>query len=591
MNLLTRVSLSRISVLWALALMVCCHPAAFADRPNVILIVADDQGYGDMGCHGHPLLSTPNLDRLRAEGVRLEDFHVDPVCTPTRAALMTGRYCTRVGAWTVTEGRQLLSPSETTMAEVFAASGYRTAMFGKWHLGDAWPFAPHSRGFQEVVCHRAGGVDEIGNPFGNDYFDDIYFRNGAAEQFPGYCTDVWFREATRFIRSNNGASEATPFFIYLPTNAMHSPHTVAERYSMPFLAQGLPEKYAKFLGQIINFDENLGRLLSELEDLGIDQNTLVVFMGDNGSAFANVGTGGRGNDAGMRGKKGSVYDGGHRVACFARWPAGFPAGHEVQELTSHRDWLPTLIELCELEAPEGVRFDGQSLVPLLKNTETAWPSRTMVVERQADQIRPGTLAGKTKPVTPFAVLTERWRLVNGELYEITTDPQQLHNRADEFPDIVEELYASYRAHFEDVMSHRGIPVAFPIGIEAADPVLLTVRDWHPTQGRVIWRQDQLFDDELFINGWWAIDVERAGSYRIRLSRFPADALHPVNAQSARLKIGDVELDCPVAATDEVVEFNVALAAGTTKLQTWFHDRESQNSRGAYFVTIEAANQE
>ena len=169
----------------------------------MILILTDDQGYADMSCHGNPWVNTPNLDLLASQSVRLRDFHVDPVCTPTRAALMTGRYCTRVGAWHVTEGRQLLEPNETTMAEFFSQSGYRTAMFGKWHLGDVYPYAPRYRGFQHVVRHMAGGVDEIGNPTGNDFIDDTYFRNGVAERFEGYCTDVWFDEAIRFIRSES----------------------------------------------------------------------------------------------------------------------------------------------------------------------------------------------------------------------------------------------------------------------------------------------------------------------------------------------------------------------------------------------------
>ncbi len=189
------------------------------NRPNVILIVTDDQGYGDMACHGNPWLKTPNLDRLYAESIRLEDYHVDPVCTPTRAALMSGRYSTRVGAWAVTEGRQLLGPNEVTMADVFADSGYRTGMFGKWHLGDAWPYAPRFRGFHYVVRHLAGGIDEIGNPTGNDFFDDTYYRSGIAEKIDGYCTDVFFGECQRFVSEES----EQPFFAYLPLNAMQLP--------------------------------------------------------------------------------------------------------------------------------------------------------------------------------------------------------------------------------------------------------------------------------------------------------------------------------------------------------------------------------
>ena len=197
----------------AFALLFVLSSFAIGAQPNVILIVTDDQGYGDMSVHGHPWLDTPNLDRLHDEGISLDDYHVDPYCTPTRAALMTGRYSVRVGAWAVTGGRQLLNPNETTMADVFAVSGYRTGMFGKWHLGDAFPYAPRYRGFQDTVHHLAGGVDEIGNPVGNDYFDDIYYRNGVAEKFEGYCTDVFFDEALRFIEEGKTSNFGLPFFI------------------------------------------------------------------------------------------------------------------------------------------------------------------------------------------------------------------------------------------------------------------------------------------------------------------------------------------------------------------------------------------
>ncbi|MCM2375227.1 sulfatase-like hydrolase/transferase, partial [Aporhodopirellula aestuarii] len=287
------------TVLVAFANVHSTSSASNQTQPNVLIIVTDDQGYGDMSCHGNPWLKTPHLDRLHAESVRLQNYHVDPVCTPTRAALMTGRYSTRVGAWAVTEGRQLLRADEVTMADVFSASGYRTGMFGKWHLGDPWPYAPRFRGFQNVVRHLSGGIDEIGNPITNDYFDDTYYRDGTLDRIEGYCTDVFFEECQRFIAEKSDQR----FFAYLPLNAMHSPHTVDERYSAPFTAQGHSDTRAKFFGQIINFDENLGRLLDSLDTQGIADNTIVIFMSDNGTA-AGVDTGNPkdGFNAGMRGR-------------------------------------------------------------------------------------------------------------------------------------------------------------------------------------------------------------------------------------------------------------------------------------------------
>jgi arylsulfatase A-like enzyme len=288
-----------------------------ADRlPNVLLIMTDDQGYGDFACHGNPILKTPNLDRLHAASVRLTNFHVDPTCSPTRSALMTGRYSSRTGVWHTVMGRSLLCRDEVTMADVFTASGYKTGIFGKWHLGGNYPYRPGERGFGEVLTFGGGGA--IGNTpdvWGNNYFDDTLRHNARLEKMSGYCTDVFFAAATRFIEENKDR----PFFCYLPTNAPHAPYNVAERYSKPYWDRGVPEQRANFYGMIANIDENVGRLLDRLRELKLEENTLVVFLTDNGTAAGTDAKGG-GFNAGMRGFKGSEYEGGHRVPCFFRWP-------------------------------------------------------------------------------------------------------------------------------------------------------------------------------------------------------------------------------------------------------------------------------
>ena len=557
--------------------------SAFAEtRPNVIVILTDDQGYGDMSCHGNPWLRTPNLDRLFAESVRLEDYHVDPVCTPTRAALMTGRYSSRVGAWTVTEGRQLLRADEVTMARLFSDSGYRTAMFGKWHLGDVWPYAPRYRGFQEVVRHFAGGIDEIGNPIGNDYFDDTYYRNGVAEKIEGYCTDVFFAECQRFISQTSDK----PFFVYLPLNAMHSPHTVDDKYSDPFMADGHSEGRAKFFGQIINFDENLGQLLSCLEERKLTKSTIVIFMGDNGTAAGADGHASEsGFSAGMRGKKGSVYEGGHRVACFVRWPDRLKAGRRIDQITSCRDWLPTLIEWCDLEAPGNIRFDGQSLQPLIDRNAEARPDRTLFIDRQGDTPILSQLGKVRRRYPHYAVLTEKWRLVDGELFDIVRDPGQKNNVASQHKDVVQDLWARYEQHFDNVYSDASLHTRFQLGAAEENPTRFTVRDWHPTEGNVIWKQPQLGDDSLAINGFWAVNVVQPGSYSVRLSRFPDDAPQAMRATKAVLKVGEQEHKKKLKGDETSVTFMLDLPRGPATLQSWLTDKAGV-VRGAYFVHIE-----
>ena len=580
-DFLTRLALVLVALLW--------HPPAgtAANRPtgapNVILIVTDDQGYGDMACHGNPLLSTPNLDQLQATSVRLEDYHVDPVCTPTRAALLTGRYCGRVGAWDVVHGRHLLHAREITMADVFRHSGYATGMFGKWHLGDAWPYNPGNRGFDEVVCHRAGGVDEIGNPVGNDYFDDVYYRNGAAEKFEGYCTDVFFSEAMQFIRAICSEVQPKPFFVYLPTNAMHSPFGVADKYANKFRAQGLPENRARFYGMIENFDENLGRLLNLLDEIDQGDNTIVIFMGDNGTA-ANSGSEGAYN-AGMRDAKGSVYEGGHRVACFVRWPAGLPNAHAVHQLASHRDWLPTLIDLCELQPPTAVNFDGQSLAPLLRGDSVDWPERTFFVERQATE--PVMALTKSKPgrFPQYAVLTERWRLVNGELYDIQADPGQTNDVSQGHPEITAVLKTRYQEYFADVYANVADEACQMVGAAESPSLTVTARDWRPLQGSVVWQMPQLARDDLFIQGYWPLEVLAEGTYTIEFARFPFELGRPMGADEARVEVGDTSKVVELTPSATSASYVVQLPAGKMRLKGQLKDAPTQRIRGPYYVRI------
>ena len=354
-----------------LLLILCLTPFGaylLAAPPNVVLIMTDDQGYGDLGAHGNTMIRTPNLDRLHAESIRFTNFHVDPTCSPTRAALLTGRYSTRTGVWHTIMGRSLLDPDELTLAELFRANGYATGIFGKWHLGDNHPSRPQDQGFEEVLIHGGGGVGQTPDYWANDYFDDTYFRNGEPEAAEGYCTDVWFHAAEEFIEEHREG----PFFAYIPTNAPHSPFNVDERYSRPYIDMGVPPTMARFYGMITNIDENIGRLRARLRELRIEENTLLIFMTDNGSAAgwrARSGEPGswKGFNAGMRAGKGSEYEGGHRVPFFVHWPAGrFGAPRDVEALTAHIDLLPTLSELCSLVHTEDIRADGRSLAPLLR---------------------------------------------------------------------------------------------------------------------------------------------------------------------------------------------------------------------------------
>ena len=590
-------------------------PAEKVEPPNVILVITDDQGYGDLGCHGNPILRTPNIDTLYRQSIRLTDFHVGPTCAPTRASLMTGRYCNRTGVWHTIMGRSLLRRDEMTMADVFAAGGYRTGIFGKWHLGDNYPFRPQDRGFREVLVHGGGGVGQTPDFWGNDYFDDTYWHNGKPEKHSGYCTDVWFDGAMRFIEANRDR----PFFAYLATNAPHSPYNVSERYSGLYEGKDVPN--ANFYGMVANIDENMGRLLGMLKSLDLEENTMLIFMTDNGTAAGFQR--GKGFNAAMRGTKGSEYDGGHRVPCFIRWPAGgLGGGRDVSRLTSHIDLLPTLIELCGLPSPAGVTFDGTSILPLLReagentlkaslsvapdrseasqgrvartnsfvrgpsNDQSPWPDRVLVTDSQRIE--------HPQKWRQSVVMTDRWRLVNGkELYDIDADPGQKNDLSGRHPEIVQELRDAYEKWWADVSRRFDEYCEIVIGSDRENPSRLTSHDWHEAD-QAPWNQTHVLQGAEG-NGFWAVEVDRAGEHEFLLRRWPREVDQPINAAisggkairatKARLVIGDIDLEKTVPEDAEEIVFRVELRPGKTKLQTWL-TAEDGAARGAYFVYVE-----
>ena len=346
--------------------------AAADDRPNVIIVITDDQGYGDLSCHGNPILKTPHLDALYAESVRLADYHVSPTCSPSRSAIVTGHWTNRTGVWHTIMGRSMLRENEVTMGQIFKDAGYATGMFGKWHLGDNYPFRPEDRGYTEVMRLGGGGVGQTPDYWDNAYFDGSYWHNSVPEPVKGFCTDVFFDYAKRFIRAQKLAGK--PFLAWIATNAPHGPMHAPEGASAPYRDQGT--HLANFYGMIANIDDNVGALRALLDEEGLTENTIFIFTTDNGTS-----SGAKVFNASMRGAKGSEYDGGHRVPFFVHWPDGeLSGGRDVMPITAHVDVLPTLIDLCGVAAPKEITFDGVSLEPLLRGDSEDWPDRILVTD-------------------------------------------------------------------------------------------------------------------------------------------------------------------------------------------------------------------
>jgi arylsulfatase A-like enzyme len=486
----------------------------------VVFVLTDDQGYPPLGCHGHPFVRTPHLDAFHGAGIRFEQFHSGTTCAPTRAGLLTGHTCNSTGVWHTIGGRSLLRRDEWSLAAALRESGYRTGIFGKWHLGDEFPYRPQDRGFETVVCHGGGGISQQPDWWGNDYFDDTYQVNGEPTPFQGYCTDVFFAEARRFIETHR----AEPFFCFISTNAPHSPFNVEPACRDQYTADTPSEQYARFLGMISNIDANFGRLRSHLRELGLEDDTILIFMSDNGQTGVDGAVNATLYNAGMRGLKGSPYEGGHRVPFFLRWPGGgLDGGRTVDPLASYVDVMPTLLELCGVTVPAGRAFHGESLAPLLRGSaDSRWDERTFVTDTQR-------VAHPLK-WRLSCVAKGPWRLVNrDELYDLRTDPGQRTDVAAHHPDLVADLRAAYEAWW--ALCSRQMDDAIPISIGAVEQVEAVLRshDLRNEQDHaLVWDQSQVRRGET-CHGYWEVMVERDGTYEFELRRWPKEAGHAIAA--------------------------------------------------------------
>lgn len=557
--------------------------------PNVILVLTDDQGYGDMGFAGNCLVRTPHMDAMAKRSTRMENFYVCPACTPTRASLMTGRYNYRTKAIDTFLGRAMMDPGEITVAQVLNRAGYATGIFGKWHLGDTYPIRAMDKGFEEALVIRGGGIGQPSNPPGGEgkYTDPILFRNGKPEAAKGYCTDVYFAEGMRWAERES--KKGRPFFLYLPTNAPHGPFGDVPPDKLAYYKQQViaPDRFPKTPGHpvrpdinadelarvyamIENIDDNLGRLFAWLDREKLTDNTLVLFLTDNGEATW-------GYNAGLRDRKTSPYEGGIKSPLLACWPGKLQPGVCSDRITAHIDLMPTILEVCGVPLPGGLKIDGRSLMPLWNREPGNWPERTLFFQMHRGDM----------PVRYHncSVRTQKWKLVHGtgfgsetftgplklELFDMATDPYELHDVSAEHPDIVTDLKGRYDAWFDDVGSTRPdnySPVRIPLGTPQENPVVLNRQDWRgivPAQKK--------------FNGHWLVDVTAASNYDVTL-RFK-----PLNKPSiAHFELGEAKREQPVDPEDEIAVFkDVPLPAGPGQLEAFL--TTGKQSIGVMFVEV------
>ena len=560
------------------------------DRPNVVLIMTDDQGIGDFGTTGNPVIETPNIDAMAARSASMSTFYVSPVCSPTRACLMTGRYNYRTRCIDTWLGRSMMDPAEVTVAEVLSEAGYATGIFGKWHLGDCYPMRPHDQGFEQALVHRGGGLAQPADPpeNGRRYTNPILFRNGKEVRTTGYCTDVYFDAALEFIEKTHRAGRN--FFVYLPTNAPHGPfHDVPEdlRQHYSRRSAGLAklilsdlktdrfaaeiDKLARIAAMITNIDANVGRLFNKLDSLQLTENTVVLFMVDNGpNSNRYVGE--------MRGMKTNVYEGGVRSPLWVHWPARLKAGYSRGELSAHIDIMPTILDACQATLPRGLTLDGRSLLPLLLGEPANWSQRSVVIQsHRGDQpVRYGN----------FMIRNGKWKLLHAsgfgrerlsgvplfELYDLDNDPRESRNLIQDQPQVAARLKRTYDDWFDDVSATRPDNYAPPrihVGTRHENPTVLTRQDWRGGT----WKKNS--------TGYWDLHAE-AGKYDIQCVFDPSDA-----GETARLTLGSSSYEVDVAAGSRSCQFrNIRIEGGEVRLQTLL---ESDQSRGVYQVMVTRIN--
>ncbi len=515
-------NMNSIKSLWTILLVMCYMGVGCSqeNKPNVIVIITDDQGYGDLGYTGNPHVKTPVIDKFASESIRLNNFYVSPVCAPTRSSLMTGRYSLRTGVRDTYNGGAIMATGEVTIAEMLKKGGYQTGMFGKWHLGDTYPHRPIDQGFEESVIHLAGGMGQVGDittyfQKERSYFDPVLWHNGKQEAYNGYCSDIFTDQAIEFVEKSKDA----PFFCYLSFNAPHTPLQVPDNYyqmykdidpasgfekdDRPFVKMSEKDKEdaRKVYAMVSNIDDNVGKLLKKLDDLKIADNTIVIFMTDNGPQQVRY-------VAGMRGRKGNVFQGGVRVPFYMKYPAKFKKEGDIDVMAAHIDILPTLAYLCDVPVPDTNPIDGKNLTPLLKGENVDWTDRSLFFywTRRYPELY-NNIALQKNHFKLVGHTDYNAELSDFNLFDLEKDPYEQHNIVDDNKKIAVNLKNEIDVFYNELINSKNIvnPPRIHIGSVEENPVFLSRNDADGERG--IWNQEEIY-------GFWKVKLTK-GRYNFK----------------------------------------------------------------------------
>lgn len=476
------------------------------NKPNILIILTDDQGFWDVGVHGNAYIDTPVMDKLAKEGVNLKRFYAAPVCAPTRAGLLTGRYALRTGVYNTRFGGDTLDAGEITIAELLKNRGYRTGIFGKWHLGMYSPSSPNAQGFEQALTFSHGHIERY------DYPSQLTL-NGEPVETRGYITDLVTDATIKFIKKNKDA----PFFCYLPYNVPHEPFEVGDAVKLQgrgdklitkYLERGLELRDARIYAMIERCDQNIGRILDTIADCQLKEQTCIFFMSDNGGI----------NDvykAGLRGFKSHVWEGGVRVPFFAYWPDHFATGVQSNSMASHVDLLPTICEMTQTPIPSDRTIDGKSILAVLNNP--GQPSPHKYVYHTWNRYVP-------RDDNNWAIGGQRFKLANGELYDLENDPGEQNNIASQHPEKVKELRQEFVRWFKDVTKGKEYePIAIPVGLRNENPVEIQA-SWAKLVGDNIiytfrgYDWDTIdFSRQTDDRAEWDLDIHRPGRYKVTMA--------------------------------------------------------------------------
>ncbi|MFI3258965.1 MAG: arylsulfatase [Rikenellaceae bacterium] len=570
-----------------------------AEKPNIIFIITDDQGKGDLACEGNPYIKTPAIDNIYADAVRLDNYHVSTTSAPSRSSIMTGRHCNRVNAYHTIMGRSIIFTDEVILPQVLAQNGYTNAMFGKWHLGDNYPNRPEDRGFTEVVRHGGGGIGQGPDYWMNDYFDDTYYHNGVEQKYEGYCTDVFFSEAMSFIEENRDR----PFFCYIATNAPHAPLNLPEEYynlykDVEVDGKPIPDNARRFYGMITNIDDNIKRLEAQLKRLKIADNTILIFTTDNGTAG-----GSKIYNAGMTGGKGSTYEGGHCVPFYIRWKDGqLSGGRDVDQLVAHYDLLPTFVDLLDFDFSPVKPLDGKSFKTLLTDETLEWENRILFMDTQRQQ--------NLIKYRNYVVMDDEWRLIDGDkLYNVKRDLAQKNNVIDENREVAARLMVGYERWWDSLLADNVDERSsyIQVGSPRENPTRISAHDMQLGELKHVWHQDNaLTANQAY--GVFKIEFLETAKYKISLCRFPRESGLEINAKveaqsvdirkqrlspasvkddfvKAKLYVAGYTKSQKITESDKEITFECEISAGKYDLNTELIDSVGR-VHPAYYIYIE-----